>query len=170
MLKRACRHDRIDCRDERRSAGKPGGDDLKARVRRRSRAHDEVEIQVAAVIVKPMPTIIAAFVDDNGRLVNADRAKPVKGVANQGPPADRRHRFADAITVRPQASPVAGRDDSPAQDKRFWRADHVRMSRRSGNSVTEARTDRFSAPSRSVAWTSSGAIQMKPMPERRAPS
>ena len=32
MLKGVGRHDRVDRRDERRSAGKPGGDDLKARV------------------------------------------------------------------------------------------------------------------------------------------
>src|SRR6185437_8334995 len=32
MLKGACRHDRINGRDERRSAGQPGGDNLKARV------------------------------------------------------------------------------------------------------------------------------------------
>ena len=33
MLKGACRHDRIDGRDERRSAGQPGGDNLEARIR-----------------------------------------------------------------------------------------------------------------------------------------
>src|SRR4029077_5425533 len=102
MPKGLCRHDRIDRRDERRSAGKPGGDDLKASVRRRRRAHYEIEIQVATVIAEPMPTIIAAFVDDDGRLVNADGAKPVKGMADQGPAADRRHWLADAITVRAQ--------------------------------------------------------------------
>src|SRR4029077_8161090 len=101
MLKGVCRHDRIDCCDERRSAGKPGRHNLKARVRRRSRAHYEIEIQVATVIAEPMPTIIAAFVDDDGLLTNANGAKPVEGVANQGASADRRHWLADAITVRP---------------------------------------------------------------------
>ncbi len=87
-----------------------------------------------------MPTIIAAVVDDDGRLTNAGRAKPIKGVANQGASVDRRHWLADAVSVGAQASPVASGNDSPAQDKRVLRAGHVRMSRRSGSSVTEART------------------------------
>src|SRR5271168_4446564 len=117
-----------------------------------------------------MPTIIAAFVDDDGRLTNANGAKPIKGMANQGQSADRRHWLADAITVRPQASPVASGNDSSAQDKRFLRAGHVRMSRRSGNSQTVPRMEPSRATERSAAWTSFGAIQMKLRPERRAPS
>ena len=105
MLKGVGRHDRIDRRDERRRAGEPGRDEPEARVGRRGRAHDHVEIEIAAVVAEPLPAIVAVFVDDDRHLANADRAKPVKRVVDQRSPADRRHRLADAIAVGPSRVP-----------------------------------------------------------------
>ena len=119
MLKGACRHDRVDGRDERRSAGEPVGDNLKTRVRRRGRAHDQVEIKILTVLAEPAPAIVAVFVDDHGRTANADRAKAIKRMADQGLSADRRHRLADAIAVSPEARPMTGGDDASAERERF---------------------------------------------------
>ena len=99
MLKCVDRHNRVDRRDDRGSAGKPSGDELKARVGRRGRAHDQVEIKTLTVLAEPSPAIVALFVDDDGHSVDANRAKTIKGVLDQGPSADWRHRLADAIAI-----------------------------------------------------------------------
>ena len=107
-------HDRVDRRDDRSRAGKPSGDELKARVRRRGCADDHVEIQAIAVVAEPSPAIVAAFVDEDSRLADANGAKAIKRVADQGPSADRNHRLADAIPVGLEARPMAGGDDASA--------------------------------------------------------
>ena len=82
------RHDRIDRRDQRRPTGQPGGDQLKARVRRGRRAHDHVEVKILPVVVEPLPAIVALFVDDDRDSVNAHGAKTFEGVVDQGPAGD----------------------------------------------------------------------------------
>ena len=123
-----------------------------------------------AVFFKPALAIVAVFVDDDGRLANANRPKAIEGVADQRPSADRRHWLADAKAVCPQASPMASGDDASPQEERFWPGRHVRMSRISGKLITVPRMEPSSATGRSAAWTCFGAIQMKLRPERRAPS
>jgi hypothetical protein len=66
------------------------------------------------VVAKPVPAIVAPLVDNDGRFANADRAKAIKSVADQGLPADRRHRFTDAIAVSPQACPMTRGDNASA--------------------------------------------------------
>jgi hypothetical protein len=101
MLKGIDRHDGVYRGDDGRRAGKPRGDQLKARIRRWSRAHDQVEIKIAAVLAEPLAAIVASLIDDDGRFANADRAKAVKGMTDQRLSADRSHRLTDAIAVGP---------------------------------------------------------------------
>ena len=92
-------HNRVDRCDNRGGAHKPSSDELKARVGRRSRADDQVEIKTPTVLAEPSPAIVALFVDDDGHPVDANRPKTTKGVLDQGPSANWRHRLADAIAV-----------------------------------------------------------------------
>ena len=114
MLERVDRHDCVDRRDQSRRAGEPLSDKRKAGVGRRGRADDHVEIKTLAVITEPSPAIVALFVDDDGRLTNADGAKAIERVFDQRPPADRSHRLADAIAVGAQPCPMAGGDNASA--------------------------------------------------------
>src|SRR5277367_4547588 len=110
---------------------------------------------------EPSPAIVAPFVDDDRHPANAGGAKAIERVLDQGPPADRRHGLARTMTVGSQAGPVSSGDD-PAPEH-FRRGGHLRTFRRSGSFVTAAGTDRGPVASAAAAWTSSGAIQMKPM-------
>ena len=66
-----------------------------------------------AMVVEPSVAIVARFIDDDGQSANSDRAEAIDCVVDKGSSADRRHRFADAIPISPQAAPEARGDDAP---------------------------------------------------------
>ena len=69
---------------------------------------------------------------------NTGGAEAIEGVVDEGSSGDRRHRFADAIPVGPQAAPMAGGDDAPLEDGRSRYFGHIKIFMRSLNSVTVA--------------------------------
>src|SRR5450755_1877586 len=122
------------------------------------------------MVAEPLPAIVARVIDDDSQSANTDGAKAVKGVGDKESSGDRHHRFANAIPVRPQAAPIAGGDDTSLEDRTRRYGRHINIFMRSRSSLTAARAGGSADAGASAAWTSRGAIQMKPMPVRRAPS
>ena len=112
------RHYRVDRRDDSRAAGQAIDDQLKAGVGRGRRPNDNVEIEICGMVVEPSVAIVARIIDDDGQSANSDRAEAIDCVVDKGSSADRRHRFADAITISPQAAPEARGDDAPMKVRR----------------------------------------------------
>ena len=139
----------------------------KAGVRRRRRANDHVEIEISGMAFEPLPAVVAGLVDDDRQSANADRAEAIESVIDQRTSSDRHHWLADAKPVRTQAASLACGNDASLQ-----RSD-VRMSGSLQNLREIAQVSHrglrlpFALP-----WPGrpAGAIQMKRMPMRRAPS
>ncbi|MGA7197146.1 MAG: hypothetical protein WBY97_08700 [Roseiarcus sp.] len=112
------RHYRVDRRDDRRDAGQAIHDQLEAGVGRGRRANNNVEIEISSMVVEPSVAIVARVIDDDGQSANSDRAEAIDCVVDKGSSADRRHRFADAIPISPQAAPEARGDDAPMKVRR----------------------------------------------------
>src|SRR5260370_37809320 len=100
-------HNGVDRRDHRRSADESVGDNLEARVGRRRRAHDQVEIEIRGMVAEPLPAIIAGVVDDDGQSSDPDNPKAVKRQVDERAAGDRHHRLADAIAGVPPSGPMS---------------------------------------------------------------
>src|SRR5581483_4661478 len=152
--------------DHRRRAGEPVRHQTKGGVRRRRRPHDQVEFNVTGMIFEPLPAVVAGLVDDNGHAADAGGAEALERMTDQWPSSDRHHGLADAVAVGAQAAPLACGNDAAPEGWMRGCGNHCRIFVRSRRSVTDGSACGAPGPAR----TSSGAIQMKRMPIRRAPS
>ncbi len=108
----ADRHDGVDRRDHGRRPGKVVGDHPEARVRRGGGAHDQIEIEIAAMFAQPLPAIVAGVVDDDGQSANSRSPEAIERQVDQRAAGDRHHRLAHAVAIGAQARPLPCRDDA----------------------------------------------------------
>src|SRR5215831_11585159 len=82
-------HEGIYGRDHCRRTEEPIGEDLEARVGRRRRAHDQVDIEISRVVAQPLPAIITCVVDDDTQSTDPGSSKAIKRSLDEWASANR---------------------------------------------------------------------------------
>src|SRR5690242_17447600 len=130
------RHDAIDCRDHHWRTGQAVGNELKAGVGRGGRAHDQIEIQIAAVSSKPSSAIVTLAVDEDCQSADAHSTKAIEGMLYEGASGYSHHWLAVAIAICAQAAAGAGRDDAALLDRICGCMGHSKIFARSPSRAT----------------------------------
>ena len=130
------RHDAIDCRNHRWRMVQTVGDELEAGIGRGGRAHDQIQIQIAAMSSKPSSAIVTLIVDEDCQSADAHSTKAIEGMLYEGASGYSHHWLAVAIAIRAQAAASAGRNDAALLDRICGCRGHSKIFARSPSRAT----------------------------------